>query len=720
MTKYEFNEIERNILESLGTPMAIYQCLDKKVVTLLVTDGLCKLMGADRQTVIELLDNDMYRDTHPDDKARVADAALKFASGGDSMDCVYRSLNHITNQYAMIHSHGEHFFTHSGVMLSSTTYAVVGFGEDGEDPLSEKLASNYMDMLVKESLIRDNFYDSLTGLPNMSYFLSLADAAKKSFLAEGKTPAIAYIDLNGMKMFNERYGLHEGDNLIMSVSHILRKYFPVERCGRMGSDHFAVFLPYEGLEEVINNIFEDMENANEGRTLTMRVGVYSNAFEDVSASRGCDRAKIACDKEKGIYASKLLVYDEQLHNESTLYEYVINNFERALKERWITPYYQPIVRSVNGMVCDEEALARWIDPNIGLLPPDMFIGQLEKVKLIHELDIYILERVLEDMEENKRAGRDLIPVSINLSRYDFELCDIVEEIYTRVNSSTITPDLITIEITESVSLLDPDYINTQIAKLHNYGFKVWMDDFGSGYSSLNILQKYDFDTLKFDMRFMREFTESKKSHLILRELVQMAVKLDIDTLVEGVETIEQVKFLREIGVNKMQGYYWGKPNPVEVRNSILDAKIGQALEKPVESTYYDAISKANLTEPIISGEFDINQEEFFGPIPMGVLEFDGDDIYILRYNKSYAMYLMNTDFADRDKLGTGYIKAKRRPEPNFINTVMRCIESDKWEFLRGSDELGYVSDVLVKCISYNPVSKVHAVELVIISLNSKS
>lgn len=217
MTRYEFGALERKTLESLNIPMAIYQVVDKRVVTLLVTNGLCHLLDMDRETTIELFNNDMYRDTHPDDKARVADAALKFALGGDRFDCVYRTMSKTLNDYVIVHSHGEHYFTETGVMLSTTIYMVEGLGQDIENPLTERLASNFKDLMSKESHIRDNFYDTLTGLPNMSYFLQLADAGKKAMIEAGKEPVMAYFDLNGMKLFNEKYGLQEGDKIIHST-----------------------------------------------------------------------------------------------------------------------------------------------------------------------------------------------------------------------------------------------------------------------------------------------------------------------------------------------------------------------------------------------------------------------------------------------------------------------------------------------------------------------
>ena len=718
MEKYEFSQVERTTLERLNIPLAIYQYIDKRVVTLLVTDGMCKLMGMEREDVIKLLDEDMYRDTHPDDKARVADAALKFASGGERLDCVYRTMSHTLNDYVILHSHGEHFFTDNGTMLSATYYIVEGLVNDSENPLTEKLASNFKEMMKKESLIRDNFYDTLTGLPNMSYFLQLADAGKETILNAGFTPGILFFDLTGMKYFNEKYGIREGDNLLVSVAMILKKYFSNENCGRMGSDHFAVYTKMEGIEDVLDNIFSDIKYANEGRSLPVHVGIYSLAFEDVSASAAFDRAKVASDRERGAYASKCSYYDINTHTIASNYQYVINNFEKAMNERWIMPHYQQIIRAINGLVCDEEALARWNDPVRGIIPPDHFIYVLEDVKLIHKLDLYILERVLEHSEDVLEKNMPLVPISINLSKYDFELCDIVEEINKRVKASKIGPEYITIEITESVSSLDPEFVITQINRFHKAGFKVWMDDFGSGYSSLNMLQHFDFDVLKFDMRFMREFSASRKNHVIMKQLVQMAKKLGIDTVIEGVETLEQVKFLREIGATKLQGYYFAKPIPLEEWYAIYGANIGNSIENENETAYYDAISRINVVEPEVNVDYNWRSNDFFGQLPTGILEFREDSVYVVRYNRTFANFLLKTNYIDEIDLGSVMIKQKRLPEKEFIDVSKRCVETGKWELAEGMHEQNLTIDMFVKFIGKNPITDYIAFEVVIIAISS--
>ena len=224
---------------------------------------------------------------------------------------------------------------------------------------------------------------------------------------------------------------------------------------------------------------------------------------------------------------------------------------------------QPIIRAVNGRVCEEEALARWIDPVESFMSPADFIPTLEDAGLIYKLDLYVLEQVLEKMRRQAEIGLDVVPHSINLSRSDFDVCDILEEIRRRVDASGFGRDRITIEITESVIGRDFEFMKAQVERFQGLGFKVWMDDFGSGYSSLDVLQSIKFDLIKFDRSFMRKLNEGDNGRIVLTEMMRMAAALGVDTVCEGVETSDQVRFLREIGCSKLQGFHYGKPIPFE-------------------------------------------------------------------------------------------------------------------------------------------------------------
>ena len=263
------------------------------------------------------------------------------------------------------------------------------------------------------------------------------------------------------------------------------------------------------------------------------------------------------------FFSFLQSYSQKQREAEKKRKYLLGNFDRATAEGWIQVYYQPIVNSDDGKICDEEALARWIDPVEGFLSPADFITELENAGLIYKLDLHVLEQVLKKIRSRMSAKEEMVPQSINLSRSDFETCDIVEEIRKRTDDAGVERNIISVEITEGTIGENFDYMKEQISRFQNLGFKVWMDDFGSGYSSLNLLHSVSFDLIKFDQSFTKKLTEGERGRIILRDMMKMAESLQVDTICEGVETEEQALFLKEIGCSKQQGYYYGKPRPLE-------------------------------------------------------------------------------------------------------------------------------------------------------------
>ena len=406
-------------------------------------------------------------------------------------------------------------------------------------------------------------YDNLTGLPRMSYFFELSQASRGRVREKGGTPVLMYVDFSGMKFFNTKYGFFEGDNLLRAFANILSSTFGNEHCCRISADHFAVQTEKTGLDDKLQELFDQCRGMNDGKNLPVHIGVYTEESEQVHVSIACDRAKMACSELSGRYETAVNYYSHDLSEDAEKRQYIIENLDRAIEEKWIKLYLQPIIRAVNGQVCDVEALARWIDPEKGFLSPADFIPVLEDAGLIYKLDLYMVDQVLEAIKVQKVDGFNIIPHSINLSRSDFTACDIVEEIRKRVEAAGVSRDRITIEITESVIGRDFDFMKEQVERFQKLGFPVWMDDFGSGYSSLEVLQNIRFDLLKFDMSLMRKLDEGEAGKTMLTELMRMATSLGMDTVCEGVETEKQVRFLQEIGCSKLQGYYYSKPIPFE-------------------------------------------------------------------------------------------------------------------------------------------------------------
>ena len=315
-------------------------------------------------------------------------------------------------------------------------------------------------------------------------------------------------------------------------------------------------------------------------------------------------------------------------------QYILDHLDEALERDYIKVYVQPVVRTLTRQYCGMEALARWDDPEYGLLMPIEFIGVLEKHRRIHELDIYVLNKVCETFKQTNR--RLDVPVSINLSRLDYELCDVFEVVEAAVLANKVPRSSLCIEITESVIASNEQLMHQYVDRFRKAGYAVWMDDFGSGYSSLNVLKDFMFDELKIDMRFLSDI--STRSRKILASIINMAKEIGIQTLAEGVETEEQFEFLRNIGCEKVQGYLFGKPMPFEECLRHV-AEAGMTWESPKLRWYYDDIGRLNVlsARPFHKGsetDAPITGREM-NSISMAIVELRGDMAEMLFANQAF-------------------------------------------------------------------------------------
>ncbi len=711
MEKYRYDEKELHILEKSVVPFAIYQFVDKKVVTLVLSDGFCSLFGLENKAeAYSLMDNDMYRDTHPDDIARIADAAFHFATEGGEYNVTYRSGRN--GAYRIIKAHGKHFFTETGERLATVWYSDEGeYVEDANNTERDK---------DPESIARDNnnyknnYYDFLTGLPSMSYFFELAEAGRRRIHNEGGDVVFIFVNLSGMKIFNQNYGFSEGDRLIRSVARTLVKYFSNECCSRFGVDHFVIFAKADGISEILDSFVSDCKVLNDGKTLPVTIGVYADKVHSLDVSIACDRAKMASDISRGKYVSSISFFDDEMLKREENRQYFIDNLDKALESGWIKVFHQPIIRAANGYVCDEEAVTRWCDPVRGNFEPSSFIPILEDAKLVYKVDLFVTEQILKKIKSQKEEGLFVVSESVNLSRSDFEACDIVEEIRKRTDDADISRDKITIEITESIVGSDVDYMKNQIERFQELGFKVWMDDYGSGYSSPKILQAIPFDTIKLDMQFMRQFYKSDKSKIILTELVRMAMGLGIETVAEGVETEEQAEFLKEIGCTKLQGFYYTRPIPLEeiIERNRRGIQIG--FENPDEAEYYSSLGKVNLYDMSITNGEDESIQNYFNTMPMVIGETDGKEFRLLRCNKSYRKFLEKNIFHLDDPYKIVFADIDTPHRGTFVRFVKQCAQDGRPVVMSERMQDGDSVHLFIRRIAVNPVTGVAAITVVII------
>ena len=719
MEKYRFDPIEFRLMEQSSIPLAIYQFVDQRVAVLVLSEGFCRLFGYERAQAYYLMDHDMYADTHPDDVARIADAAYRFATEGGKYNVVYRTRT--KEGYRVIHAFGEHKYVQPGVRIAVVWYNNEGLyrpaaANDG----AFSLDLDYSAALHKESMYRNNSYDALTGLPNLSYFFILAQAGVERMHREGRQPAVVFFDLNGMRYYNGQHGFSEGDKLIADFARLLTTHFSNENCGRFGADHFTVYADEEDLDHKLRVIIQQAVQLNDGISLPVRAGVYSYRLGDVALSVACDRAKYACDTNHS-FVSGIYYFDETMRKSVGRKRYIIQNLDRAIQERWIQVYYQPIIRAANGRVCDEEALCRWIDPTEGLLSPAELIPVLEEAKLAYKLDLCVLEQVLEKMQRQKEEGLYLVPQSVNLSRTDFDVCDIVEEIRKRVDAAGIPRSKLTVELTESAVASDFAFMKTQIERLRSLSFCVWMDDFGSGYSTLDVLQSIHFDLIKLDMRLMQQFHEGENARIILTQLTRMISALGIETVAEGVETREQVEFLRDIGCTKLQGYFYCKPIPLEGIIDRYHKGIQIGFENPDESDYYAALGRINLYDlALMTAENSEQMQRLFDTIPMAVLEADDTRFRFLRGNNTYREKLEPVvPFLELGRI-TPFSELESGTGSTFASAVQQCREEGKRVFFDEELPDGSTVHVLIRHVAVNPITKVYACALVMLGISDAS
>ena len=718
MEKYRLRDSELALIEASCVPVAVYQFVDRRAVTLALSDGFCELFGFDddRAEAYYIMDNDMYRDAHPDDKARIANIAVRFATEGGLYDAIYRTLTH--GEYRIIHAHGKHIYTRTGIRLAVVWYTDEGPYTPEGAAFESRLHQSYNNALRENTLFHENHFDALTGLPSMTYFFELAEARRKTLAAQGRQAALLFCDLCGMKLFNRTHGFAEGDRLIRAVAGVLVRQFGNENCSRFGQDHFAVFAEADGLEEKLERVFADCAALNDGKTLPIRAGIYLDRGGDLEISGACDRAKSASDLDRRAYVSCYRYFDDSMLASSLNRQHILDNLDRAIAEGHIEVYYQPIIRAANGRVCNEEALARWNDPEKGMLSPADFIPVLEDAGLAYKLDLHVLDLVLEKIKAQAALGLYVVPVSVNLSRSDFDGRDLVEEIRRRADGAGIARSMISIEITESMLGGDFDFISEQVERFRALGFQVWMDDFGSGYSSLDLLQSLRFDLIKFDMHFMQKFETTENTRIILTELMKMALSLGMETVVEGVETKAQAEFLHEIGCTKLQGYYYCRPIPVsELRRRYAEGRaIG--FENPAESAYYAAIGSVNLYNPtVLSDESADIYSQYFDTIPMSVMEVRGGEASVVRCNQSYRDMLRRVFGLEAPEDGIHNTTFGRQPDQDFFDAVRSSGLSGNWvQFDREQD--GFTIHSFLRHIAVNPVTGAVAAANIVIAVRA--
>ena len=558
---YEFSPEYREAYERQMMPAAFYEVRDGVPVPILVTDGFCELMELGRDELIRHLQGAMFERLDPDDVGKVTKAVEDFVSGKSEYDIVYRSRLTFEGDERLIYSVGKRQNMPDGTELLEVAY----YDITSTSGAVERLTQSYNEEQ------KDYFYtDKLTGLPNLNYFYRYADERVQVIRARGKTPVLLFTDVNSMQFYNNQYGFAAGNELLRLVADELKTEGPEALVIRGADDHFIVIdtlASEEDTNEMIKRVNEGIKQGAQGNTTGLKLGICP-IEGDMQAAQALDHAKNALKRIGSDLNEVYRYFSYEADDKYWQQRYIIENFDNALKNGWIKVFYQGITRVETGKISAFEALARWVDPVRGTIAPDEFIPVLEKYHLLYKLDLYMVERVCMEIPARLKAGFPLMPVSVNFAAQDFDYVDIPQVLESMYELHEVPMNrgkrLLIIEITEQDIATATEKFHAQLQRLRENGFNLWLDDFGSGYSSLNVFSRFDFDLIKFDMELLKGLDiRNGANRRILKAMVGVAKELGVHTLIEGMETEGQREFLLEIGCELSQGYLFHRPEPLD-------------------------------------------------------------------------------------------------------------------------------------------------------------
>ncbi|MDD3186264.1 MAG: EAL domain-containing protein [Anaerostipes sp.] len=431
--------------------------------------------------------------------------------------------------------------------------------------------NNLIRLRESAALINTMEKDELTGLYNKQFFL------KKVRAVLDENPNGAYdiicIDIDCFKLINDTFGMAVGDKLLVHIANFLRELDKGRYiCSHFGADVFYMLVSRKMAYS--NGLFEEWNKIINRFSIQIQIkakfGIYQINNTELSVNGMCDRASLAIENVKRQYNELYSIYDDVIRQKMLNERMITDSMQEALDTNQFHVYYQPKYELVSETVAGAEALVRWIHPSLGFMNPGEFIPLFEKNGFIIKLDQYVWEKTCQDIRERIDSGLKPVAISVNVSRTDIFGMNIVDVLTSLVQKYEIPISYLHLEITETVYTDDPEKIIEVVKELRSLGFIIEMDDFGSGYSSLNMLAEIPIDILKLDMRFIKSESENASGKGILSFIISLAKWLDLAVIAEGVETKEQIASLKTMDCNYVQGYYYAKPMPKKDFISLME------------------------------------------------------------------------------------------------------------------------------------------------------
>lgn len=557
----ETERMFRSIIDVVPGGIVVFRKKDKYSISY-ADDKLSQMLGYSGKEVAGLLDTDVFLFICNADREKVR----------QRIDNHKQSEKTISLSAGLLHKDGS--IVEAELNVKAVTeegggylyYAVI------TNVTLEKERENMLELELSRCQYRSG-RDSLTGIYNLECFVrktaQLIEQHPKETFVVGKW------NIDRFKAVNELFGSQMGDQVIRAFANYLKQtYSWLCTYGRMEADHFVTCCPESFLEEHAGEIESllcgELSWHSLNYPICMHAGFYRVEPGDQDVAIMCDRAGMALQSIKDSYLRRENYFNEQLRETLVREQQMMREADKALQEKRFFVVYQPIVKTVTGEIISAEALVRWKKENGEMVSPGEFIPIFERNGFISKLDMYVWEEVCIYQSGRKQKGKRMIPVSVNLSRVDFYNVNLLKDIKDLLNKYDLDANSLRIEITESAYMDQPQELMTAIRQFRKHGFQVLMDDFGSGYSSLNMLKDVSLDILKIDMRFMESLETSDRAGNILFSIIQMAKAIHMAVIAEGVETANQYKLLVSMDCDYVQGYYFYHPLFAEEFSSRLD------------------------------------------------------------------------------------------------------------------------------------------------------
>ncbi len=494
-------------------------------------------------------------------------------------------------------------------------------------------------------------HDSLTGLLNQQSFCRYA--RERILENPDKSYVIIRWDIDNFKIVNDTMGVEEGDSILRSIGDaIRRKNYENCLCARLSADHFAYLMEAGSAdpERLFADVVTWFSAYSEKFKITNCMGVYRVQDRQLDVAVMCDRALLALRSVKGNFSNHIAYYDDAMRDSLIAAQNLARDMLPAIERHEFKVYFQPQYNYAEGSILGAEALVRWEHPTLGFLSPDKFIPLFEENGMIFLLDEYVWEESCRYMSDWLKNKDKVVPISVavNVSRVDLYVPNIADRINRLVESYGLPPSYLRLEITESAYMQNSQRLISVVRELHDRGFTVEMDDFGSGYSSLNMLKDVPVDILKLDVRFLSAGEDNPRGGNILSSVIRMAHWLKIPIIAEGIEKREQAEYLKSLNCIYMQGYFFSRPMPADEFETLIDrSKISKTDQFSEASTS----GMMEFWDPTTQSTLIFNS--FIGAVC--IMEYNGVTLELVRSNEAFYRE-MNWSGREPGASGVNYLE----------------------------------------------------------------